>query len=374
MGNKGANQSNAMLGSQLDRVNTNNTNLLNTMNAGLTGAQGRSDRAFENAFAGYSDIGAHGLGGGGGAPQAGTLGGGTGLLANVNPLSSSRWGNFIKTGGVTPEEREAAMGWGLFKNWAQSPTGGLSDQEVQDIYGEGVAPISGFYGALRENLERQNAAQGGYNPGFTAQMSELARQQSNQGAAAARGTRLGLLDQIGQRQQFGAGTGSERQLQLSDLVNKYKAMGMHAADAVDRANAAMQAQANAQAASMGLASSQANTQARLAGLGGLTNLRGQAPGEVGQYLQGLLSANDMAGTQGNPLLGLRVQNNPRTNWAQVGGQLLGGIAGGVLTGGMGPLLGGAAKGLSGLAGIGGSNAADYHNLSGYGGNTAAGYH
>ncbi len=215
---------------------------------GLTGSQGRADQAFNAAFGGYQNLltGLQNPQGGGGGD-----GGRGAAIAAIQGLGGPSMSN----------------------PWA--------GQLGADIRARGESLLPAFYDRIKAEQGRLQNIQGGYNPGYTAQMAKLARDQ----AQAAQSGQL------------------EREVSLGEK----KA-------AVDRANQA--AQANFQMQKAGMLASLArggggggaddNFRQQMAVLGAMGGLRGQTPGEAQMYLQGGLGNVGL----GNQQFGQFAQYNP----------------------------------------------------------------
>jgi hypothetical protein len=96
---------------------------------------------------------------------------------------------------------------------------------------------------------------------------------------------------------------------------------------------------------------------QLAGLSGLGNVYGSVPAELEYYdkmRQGTVNNNTV--NTGN-MAGLRMQNNPQTDWASTIGNIAGSVIGGATGMGAAGMLGGVAKkAVGGATGQGGWNA------------------
>lgn len=249
---------------------------------GLTQGQSNAQNAFNSAFGGYQNL-LTGLqapqGGGGGGGQAAALAAIQGLQG---PSMSNPW----------------------------------AGQLGADIRARGESLLPAFYDRIKAEQGRLQNVQGGYNPGYTAQMSKLARDQ----AQAAQSGQL------------------EREISLGEK----KA-------AVDRANAAAQSQFQMQKAGMlaglgrggGGGGADDNFRQQMAVLGAMGGLRGQTPGEVGMYLQSGLGNVGLGNQQFNQF----AQYNPASvpGWQRALGAV-GQVAGGVLGSGFNPFGGGGGGG------------------------------
>ncbi len=103
-----------------------------------------------------------------------------GRAAETFAPAAAGYGEFAKTGGVSPEEENLAR--------------------RQTSYG-----ISNLYAALKQNLARRGRVQGGYSPGMGANQAQLGRQGAEQVAQGLTGTNLNLLEMKRQGKLAGIG-------------------------------------------------------------------------------------------------------------------------------------------------------------------------
>jgi len=216
--------------------------LQNSIMGGLDGSQGRSNQVFDAAFGGYQGL----LGGlQGGAGSGGGGGGGGG-------------GKFFD------QARNDIMGMSapqLSNPWA--------GQLGADIRARGDSILPGFYDRIKQEQGRLQNIQGGYNPGYTAQMSKLARDQSQ----SAQAGQLNREVELGQKQ-----ADIQRQNEMAQASFAAQKASMLAGLAGQQARGA----AGARAA--GAASDQENFRNQMSVLNAMGGLRGQTPGEVNMYL------------------------------------------------------------------------------------------
>lgn len=90
-----------------------------------------------------------------------------------------------------------------YSNFAQ--TGGVTPQQQQQTLSQTQGTNAGIFDALKQNLSRQKAVQGGYSPGFGANEASLGRQASSAANSATTNANLGLLQQIQQGKLAGLG-------------------------------------------------------------------------------------------------------------------------------------------------------------------------
>lgn len=249
-----------MMDQSFNQYNQARTGFQDTIGSGLGSAQANSDAAFQAALQGYKGL----------------------LGQNANMANQA-----IAAGG---RSAEGILGIG-------GPGNPWAGQLGRDIRARGNSVIPGMFEPLRDEFTRINNLQGGYNPGYTAQMSKMTRD-------AAREASSNVLD---------------TEVMLGEKM---------AAARAAQAQFALQQQAMAgRARQGGYGSASGFGKNSLAALQGIYNLRGQTPGEVNMYLQAGLG-NLGAGQQGaNQLLGLKGQYNPNVSGWEKGLGILGGLAG-----------------------------------------------
>jgi len=208
----------------------------NSIQTGLTGAQDRSNQVFDAAFGGYQNLlgglgqsGGGGGGGGFGAAQAGIQG----LSGPGNP-------------------------------WA----GGLG----RDIRSRNESLLPAFFDRIKAEQGRLQNIQGGYNPGYTAQMSKLSRDQAQSAQASQLEREIALGEKVQQGNAAQAAFEMQKQGMLAGLA---------------RSQAGAANASNAQ-----------NFSQQMAILNAMGGLRGQTPGEVNMYLNGGLGNMGMLGQYG----------------------------------------------------------------------------
>lgn len=285
-----------------------------------------------------------------------------------------------KTGGLDAEAIERMRGMGVFDEFAK--TGGFTGGQIQDIRSRATSQIPAAYAGAKAEADRMGRVTGQYNPAVAAQMARTAGYDSSKAALDAE---LGISEQVRGGRQWGAQglTSAEQELQKlrtgnmlagnqaaggmrgdmlnsiagnqigaagqwgqldigsQGLIQEGKMFGTQGQQGLNQA----QNSANASAAASRGASNAQNianekwlanfgVENQLAGLGGLGNVYGSTPAELEYYdkmRQGSVNAN-VANT-GN-LAGIRIQNNPQTDWGGMVGNIAGAAVGG-LTGGFG---------------------------------------
>lgn len=203
----------------MQQTQTARTGFQDQITSGLAGAQGRSDQAFNAALGGYNKF-----------------------LGQQNQFANQA----IGAGNQSAQNILGLAGPG--NPWA--------GQLGQMIRARGNSILPAMYDRIRSEQGRLQNLQGGYNPGYTAQLSKIARDQ-------ARGMSENVLNtevELGERS---------------------------AAAQAAQAAFAMQQQMNAgRARQGGFGSASGFGRNSLAALSGLRGLRTDVPGEVAMYLQG----------------------------------------------------------------------------------------
>lgn len=124
-------------------------------------------------------------------------------------------GSFM--GGVGPIDTSALQGnAAAYKNFAQGNTpsgkfysnlmntGGYSEQDKADMSAEGNAATPAFFDNLRNMYSSQQAATGGYSPGYGASLARLSREGAREAQDAARRTSLGINESVRGGKERGA--------------------------------------------------------------------------------------------------------------------------------------------------------------------------
>ena len=165
-------------------------------------------------------------------------------------------------------------------------TGGISDADRANIRSRGAETGSAIFGNLRNEIARRNAIAGGYNPGGSASMARLAREQGIAAGKSARDTEMGISDAVRQGRLAGLGgmkeIGSLGYGGVSDIANTRQSVLSQNVDAENTA-AARNAAAAGSNASSAEAAKRFALQAQLQGLGGLQDMYGMSPAETSRY-------------------------------------------------------------------------------------------
>jgi len=164
--------------------------------------------AYANAYRpdyGEADTGFRKLAGEGGGFDKGQL---DQIYGNVGQLSE-----IGRTGGITDEDKSNIMRKSILE---QEETGGYSQQDRALIRAKSAASAPAYFGALKDNMERQRSATGNLaNAG--AMDFKLARQQAQQQGADRLGTEIGLGDTIRKGRETAGQFLSEQGMDLAGL-------------------------------------------------------------------------------------------------------------------------------------------------------------
>lgn len=201
---------------------------------------------------------------------------------------AGKFENLYDTGGLSPENISRIRGNGGYDEFAK--TGGYNAGDLANIRSRAGSAIPSFFGRLKENMSRQNTINNGINPGYTAQMSKMARDQGQAAQEASLNAELGIKDAVNAGRKFGISGISDAESRIGSLLN----------------------------------------QGRNTALSGMTHLfdsdRSQESDMIGNYLKAL----GMSADQINGLLGMRSGRNPDQSAFDKWGTNILGSAGGIL--------------------------------------------
>lgn len=261
------------------RINTERGGMMDVFNNRLPQAQQRGNDIYNTAMTGYGNV----------------------LNRPLNRPDFSGYEtmgkNLFNTGGVDPTGQNRMRGSGVFDEFAK--TGGLDEAARANIRSRGTATIPAFYQAIRDKLQNQARIGGGAGPGFTASMSRLGRDQGRAAQEAATNTELGLTNQINEGRRWGAGSMSDAESRLQDLMSSNKRFGLSSALGAAEAGGRFDTQ---------------NAGLNLDALSGLRGLRSDVPGEeFGLYKMLLDNMSGREGATGGNI-GQRMQYDPNVSW------------------------------------------------------------
>jgi len=253
---------------------------------------------------------------------------------------------FSRTGGLTPEMVERIRGKGVFDDFAK--TGGYSDRDIAQTRARGIAPVSAFYGNLKNEINRRQGASGGYGVGLDTATARLARENSIGAASAARDTELGLQGQIRSNKMSGASALSGAEVQHAKLLQEGRLAGLGGmtdigkfgygglegiaarSQAINDANKRAAASASNANRGNALEEQKYRDKMKLAGLEGLESVYGSSPAELARYDDELYRNRALTQQGQGTNLNQRAQYNPNiSGWDRA--LQIGGIAAGAVT-------------------------------------------
>jgi len=333
--------------------------------------------------------------------------------------------DFAKTGGLDPGDLEGIQR-GYLQDVEK--TGGYSPTDIQNIRARSNAAIASNYQANRDAMNRAKIQSGQLGPGWSEAGFKLARQGAQEGATNARNTELDIGDTVRAARMDASKTLASNNLQLQGLKNQARLQGygtsgqldvdknraiqdamtsagrmgldrqaqidaaMEAAAGIEQGNQQMINQTRLSAAgglqsadqfgrSMG-ASGAANDAAnrrfileqeqqdRMSGLQGMLGTYGATPDELLANQNLLRGYGQDVSEQQQGLIDQLYKKATLPGWTQGFANIMGGIGslaggiGGLMTGGLTNIAGGALAGLGGKGG-GGQASPGMMGSSGY---------
>ena len=175
-----------------------------------------------------------------------------------------------------------------------STTGGYSRNDIANMRSRGVSPIRAAYANAEREMSRQRSLQGGYSPNAFANLTKMAREQSQGAADATQAVEAGLAEARNKGRLSGlAGMSDiEKQRLAADLdVSKFNANA-------DMSAGASQSAAASSNADRAMAADAASMNDRFRALSGMTTMYGATPGMSQLFGNQLLSATGQGATQG----------------------------------------------------------------------------
>lgn len=230
---------------------------------------------YQGLFNGLSDGTAGGGGGGGG------MGGGGGEYGIYSDLANNGAG-YGWDSDFRGAMDKAIAGFGNFAD-----TGGLSDQDKQDLRARAISPTRAVYANAQSNLNQNRALQQ-FSPNYAASTAKMARDLSygisdanvNANASIAQMVQQGKLAGLqGLTSAGSAGQGISNQLDQINLSGKLA--GLQGMTGIDQFNASAAAGARGQ-----------NISGMLGALSGMTSLYGATPGMANTFGNQLLSSSN----------------------------------------------------------------------------------
>lgn len=249
---------------------------------------------------------------------------------------------FGKMGASSAENAARMRGGGVYDEFAK--TGGVSDAEAYGMRDRATRSGRAMYTAAQDQLGRDARASGGAPNG--AVMSRMARQgaqSANQsqldaetGIAGMR--REGRLagaagmssteQQVANNQQMGMGNAFAAQKGVAEGIRSGQQYGNSGMEGL----AQMETSRNQQAADAAASNAASANSMRMAGLYGLSNLRGDEMGAEQNYATNQLRSRGMYGDQAQGQIDQRITNNPQHSVLDYVNAATN-VAGAVMTGG-----------------------------------------
>lgn len=135
--------------------------------------------------------------------QGGSANGSSGSGGNVAggdySAAKSGYGKFAETGGVNRDDFNPALD--SYKGFINN--GGIGEMDAQALRTRATAGVPAFYNKYKSALQRRSNVQGGYAPGYDAQMKEIGRDAAREGFEASRQVEGDIVDKRLQGRQFG---------------------------------------------------------------------------------------------------------------------------------------------------------------------------
>lgn len=346
-------QINRDLTSEYDRIGRDVGGYTQGQQAGLGDAQSRSNDVYNRFLGDYNKLG----------PELDNLGGYYRQFAETGGIDPEDYGysrgkyqDFINSKGLTDENRNRIRGGGVYDE-AIGANGLRGKDWAADTRARATSGGSALYSGLRSELDRTKAIQGGYSPGYSAQINQMGRERSR------------ALDDAN----------LNAELDISNAITGDRQWGAQGMSAAEQALAGLESQ-NVLGGLSGLSGLYGQRQqGRLAGMGGmgdiasskvgllnsLRGLRSDTPGEVSMYQGGVQSGLGMQGNQAGNNINQRMQYNPNTGFLDHVGQVAGMVAPFVSAFGGGNPFGGGARGGQPPPVRFGGNTATYGSGRGY---------
>jgi len=146
------------------------------------------------------------------------------IMSNVHGLQEMG-----RTGGMTDADANRFRANGTYDEFNE--TGGYTEADKSRIRQVALAPISGYASQTQDELNRRQAVQGGYGPGFDSAARALRRDTAKGMYQAGMASEMNIKDAVNQGRQWGAKgmTDAENTFQTLKTGNQYKGL-MGAAD------------------------------------------------------------------------------------------------------------------------------------------------
>lgn len=368
-GGKEKTQTNQMIAA--DRAQQ--ANFANTMNqqqgARSDTAYGQNQGSYNDIYQGYKNFAS------GNFDTSGIGGGGGGFVPNFD---TGKWGdvqsmyrNAMGAGGGLDPNRIASMdvqlkglgdigqygasdaaaaararGGGIYENMAA--TGGYTPEQIIQTRNQAMAPVSALYGNMRSELGRQGTI-GGAAPNTAAAIARMSRQGAQDVGTTSASANLALQDQIRQNKMAGAqglasteqaitgnrmsglGAALGGQQGLAESIRSGQQWGTGGLQGIAAQESAAQEAAAASAAASAGDLARYKNQMMLAGLGGMSDVRGGNLGMEQFYTGNQYGGQGQLQSGQGQTINERIQNNPYISPWQIASALTGAGAG-VMTG------------------------------------------
>jgi len=222
---------------------------------------------------------------------------------------------------ISEQDRARMRGAGVYDEFAK--TGGFDEGQMQNFRARGTSGTASVFDALKNRLSQQNAAQGGYSPGYESGNRALARDKSREIQAANTNTEGMLQDMIRKNRMAGAEGAERSEGTLQNLLAKKFMEGMGGATNT-RFGLNESIAKNRLAGAGGLENT---NQSRLAAVNSMAALRGQTPGEVASYNTSLNQAAGQGSAANANILQQRAGYNPNVSGLEKVGNFVSSVAG-----------------------------------------------
>lgn len=129
-------------------------------------------------------------------------------------------------GGLNEEAMARFRGNGFFDELVK--TGGYTEADKSNIRSRATSVIPSMFDATKNIMSSQNAAQGGYSPGYTMQVAKASREAGRGASDAARNAEIGINESVREGKNIGAVgmSNAENALQTLRTGNMFKGYGM----------------------------------------------------------------------------------------------------------------------------------------------------
>jgi len=286
------------LGNEYDRIGRDVGGYTQDRQRALGDAQGRSNDVYSRFLDDYNALG----------PELDNLGGYYSRFAKDGGIDPEDYGysrnayrNIIDTGGLSDENRRRIRGNGVYDE-AIGQYGLRGKDWAADTRARATSGGAALFSGVRNELDRTRAIQGGYSPGYSAQLEKLSRDRSRGIDEANLNAELDISNAITSDRQWGAAGMSDAERALASLESGNRLSGLSGLS-----NLYGQRQ---QGRLEGMSGMGNLANVRLGALNSLRGLRSDSPGEVGLYQGGVESGLGMYGNQRGNNLNQRMQYTP----------------------------------------------------------------